>query len=143
MTGIKNRIGNACFLACLESFLQDFSIKVTQEEMVKKLLAKNLCSDDGVVYIGKERDVCKNFGILFDDIKTQFPVPEINERESILITTHKEQKFHCMRFFKNLTDEEKIIVMDPDFEGNSNLRYMDKKDFFDQDCKLHKICLDK
>ena len=143
MTGIKNRRGNACFLACLESFLQDYSIKVTQEEMVKKLLANNLCRDE-VLYILEKRGMFARileFCLTILRLSSQF-------QESMSVKAYwlqhiKIRNFTVWGFFKNLTDEEKIIVMDPNFEGNSNLRYMDKKDFFDQDCKLHKICLYK
>jgi hypothetical protein len=141
---VKNRVGNACFLACIESFLDDNDIKLTQEEMIKKLRPPNqlseFCSFDGIVEDLVE--VCDKLGVKFENIKYQFPVDLKYRDGSLLITLHGEQR-HCVRFFEPL-ENNKFGIMDPNFNMDN-----DKEEFAIQDenylihnkCQFHKISL--
>jgi hypothetical protein len=104
---------------------------------------------DGVVGFGKEKEICEFLGIDYLKIKTEFPIPQVREDETILITTVMDingqtESFHCMRFCRNVESEDKIIVMDPNWTERDNfLRYLDKKEFENRKCNLHKLKIDQ
>ena len=143
---VKNRIGNACFLACLESFLYDHGIELTQEEMIKKLRPQNrsfeMCTSDGIVLVKDCIDVCDKSGVKFENIKCPTPIDSKYKDGSLLITLHGTQ-WHCVRYYGPL-ENSKFGVMDPNFnKGN------DKEEFAIQDenyliqnrCQFHRISL--
>ncbi len=110
MKAVK-KIKEACFLACIKSFLEDHNILITQEEMINQLVQKGLCTNQGVVYVGKEEAACLLFNIRFSDVPYHYPINSAHEDGSLLIGTWKEQE-HCMRFYKQ--EKGKIIVMNPE-----------------------------
>jgi len=96
MTPIK-QLPNACFLACIESFLIDNSIYKTQAEMIKVLREQGLCSDEGVVRRGDEAIACRSFNIRFSDVPYQYPIDKKYSDGSLLICP-TQPGLHCVRF---------------------------------------------
>ena len=117
------KIKNACFMACIESFLRDHGIQIEQDCMIKMLRLKGLCSDEGVVSRGMEKEACSLFNIHFSDVKYHYPINPIYIDGSLLIGTIVGGS-HCVRFYKQ-EEINKIIVMDPEF---GILRYWDNMD---------------
>jgi hypothetical protein len=136
MTPIK-KIENACFLACIESFLKDHSISRSQEEMIKILKNMKLCSDNGVVNPFEEVKACKVFNIRFSDVPYHYPINRIYSNGSLIICRHKPSA-HCYRFLKQ-EEEAKIIVMDPD---RGNFIYLDKPEIESMNPHFYKIELE-
>ena len=132
------QLHNACFLACIESFLKDHSISKSQAEMIKVLKGKGLCSEEGVVRQGDEGSACKEFNIRFTDVPYKYPIPQNYSDGSLLIGT-TQPGLHCVRFLKQ-EEEAKIIVMDP---AIGDFRYWDKPDLEKSIPLFHKIELEQ
>jgi hypothetical protein len=115
---IKNRLGNACFLACLESFLYDNKIEFTQEKMIEEYgpQKQNLCSADGVIWDAET--LCDKLGISFNKIAYHFPIDKSHEDGSLLIFLEGSQR-HVIRFYTSIGDD-KLGVMDPNFHKDDN-----------------------
>jgi hypothetical protein len=124
----------SCFLACLESFLADNSVKLTQQQMIDTLQPLQLCSADGVVNLGDEPKACEQLGIRLRDALYQYPVPKCYADGSLLIGTSMGGN-HCVRF-KKQTEPEKIIVMDP---ASGDFRYWDRVDLNSRGPVFHVI----
>lgn len=144
---VKNRMGSACFLACLESFLHDNGVELTQEKMVGKFKPDEmLVGQDGVVQIEKEIEVCKRLGVGYEDVEYHFPINSQYDDGSLLITTHaKDEKgtsqLHCLRYYKSVNDK-KVLVMDPDFNRDNNRQeyaYWDRDKIEQSECRFHRI----
>ncbi len=133
MNNVK-KIKQACFLACLESFLLDKGIILEQECMIKVLLTKNLCTEEGVVFIGNEVEICKQFNIKCKEIPYEFPIKNQYTNGSLLIVTTIHQG-HCFRFDHN-PEEMKIVVMDPEI---GSLQYLDQSFLENHGPKLFEI----
>ena len=111
MTPIK-KIREACFLACIDSFLRDHGIEIGQE-CIKSVLANlRLCSESGVVNRGNEEKACSVLNIGFSDVQYHYPIDKKYTDGSLLIGT-TAPGLHCVRFLKQ-EEEAKIIVMDPE-----------------------------
>jgi len=108
------KIKEACFLACLKSFLDDNQIILSQEDMIKILISKKLCDTNGIVPFPFE-NMCEAsliFGIKISEVSYHYPIDKKYEDGSLLIG-RTSPGLHCMRFFKQ-PEAEKILVMDPD-----------------------------
>ena len=103
-----------CFPACLESFLKDNKINITQDEIV------NLSPDahykgmkiEGALHLNKLGDIEDKFPV------TITPLPNITTvqppKQTILFFTYwkgDKTQFHCVRFIE--IKENKIILMNP------------------------------
>lgn len=142
----KNRVGNACVLACIESFLYDNGIKLTQEEMIKKLRPPNqsseLCSFDGIVSSENIGKVCDNLGIKSEKIECLFPIDPKYKDGSLLIILDGAQK-HCVRYCE-LRENDKFGIMDPNFhkdDNNEEFMFADENYLIQNKCKFYKISL--
>jgi len=108
-----------CFQACLESFLTDNKLHVTQKQMVEEGKAKGLCKDTGVVGSSDEmKKFCSAFHIDFEEIEYQKIPQKIESGEGVLIGpwAYKgdPKGQHCVRFCRRI-DDQKFLVMNPKF----------------------------
>ncbi|MFZ4771080.1 MAG: hypothetical protein ACOYLO_12935 [Ferruginibacter sp.] len=122
---VVKQIKNSCFLACLESFLNDNNIFIEQSCMIKVLSNKGLCAEDGVVYFENMNDICKTLNIKICAVNYHYPIENMYKNGSLLIVS-TVPGFHCMRFYQQ-NEPEKIVVMDPAYP-DENLRYCDKQE---------------
>ncbi len=116
------KVRQACFLACIESFLRDHGIDINQDCMISVLKNLRLCSETGVVNRGNEEKACRVFNISFSDVPYKYPIDKKYSDGSLLIGTAKPG-LHCVRFWKQ-EEEAKIIVMNPDI---GEFQYWDKE----------------
>ncbi len=137
MTPVKQITPMTCFLACIESFLKDYSISLSQAKMIRKLSKLGLCSDEGTINREEESKACKVLGISFRDVSYHYPIDQSYNDGSLLIGTSKGG-LHCVRFYRQ--KEGKIIVMDP---STGTFRYWDKPDLEKTDPRFHRIELEK
>jgi len=133
MTRIK-KVREACFLACIDSFLRDHGIEIGQECMISVLVNLGLCSESGVVSRGNEDKACRVFNIRFSDVPYHYPIDKKYFDGSLLIGT-TTQGLHCVRFWKQ-EEEAKIMVMDPE---KGDFMYWDKAHLEERVPQFHKV----
>lgn len=108
------KIGQACVLACLESFFLDNGINLAQQDLINRLYPKGSCNHDGIVYDFDK--VAKELSLAVIQIASELPVRDtLNKGEAILFFLEgddKGQGRHCIRFSKNATNG--IEAMNPD-----------------------------
>ena len=123
MTPVK-KIGQSCVLACFESFFKDYGYDITQLMLINYLMTKCLCTYDGVVFeIDK---VSRALGLNHTRLNSILPVPAVLDKtQSIFVLLNGESK-HCVRFYMNLTGEDKLVAMDPDWDSVDKLAIFDK-----------------
>lgn len=128
------KIRDACFLACIESFLRDNGIQIEQECMIKILKQKHLCDARGVVPRGNEKEACLLLNIRFSDVEFHYPIDLTYADGSLLIGT-TTGGLHCLRFYKQ-EEEGKIIVMNPDI---GDFEYWDRWRIEQENPNYHRI----
>lgn len=133
MTKIK-KVREACFLACINSFLRDHGVEMRQECMISELVRLGLCSESGVVSRGNEDKACRVFNIYFSDVPYHYPIDKKYSDGSLLIGTTRPG-LHCVRFWKQ-DEESKIIVMDPD---KGDYVFWDKAFLEERAPQFHKV----
>ena len=108
------KIGQACVLACLESFFSDNGINLAQQELINRLHPLGLCNDAGIVYNFDK--VAKELSLTVIQVASEIPVHEILKKgEAILLFLEGDdegQGRHCIRFCKNTPNG--IEAMNPD-----------------------------
>src|SRR5437879_5281632 len=94
-THVRQRAPYWCVQACLESFLADNRVSISQEEMVRVGTLKKTCVANGVIPDdpGKKPsyrnliDFCALFGIEVKKVKSQRIPPRLHASEGILVAT--------------------------------------------------------
>jgi len=108
------KIGQACVLACLESFYLDNNFNMTQQMLINHLKPLGLSTDNGIVCdISK---VAKALGLNLAKINSNLPVGhnlKNNEAIIFLLEGINGDGRHCIRFSKNIANNG-IEAMDPD-----------------------------
>jgi hypothetical protein len=149
MNIVKQETDVSCFLACIESFLKDNGVCITQQQMFAYFggLQPPLCDKDGYVDdLRKMMMVCDRLGLSLKGIKYAYPIPDVFSDGSLLIGTSKPGR-HMVRYkepVSTLTAPEKILVMDPKYAQQINeYRYFDYPDLNDSEPDLYVIKMEK
>lgn len=128
---ISNRNGNSCMLACLESFLESNGILRPQQDIITK--HPDLCKVvkdnngkvlEGVIPIGKEKELFGREGVLWNLVGSITHIPDLvrmyaalqslNANESFIICiTHHIDQLHAV-LFDSINYNFDIWVMDSD-----------------------------
>ena len=118
---VKNR-NQSCVLACFESFLSDYDISLTQEQMIQELRPTD-CDQNGIVYWHRLIQAAEKCGITLKEVAKSFPVEDKYLDGSLMLLTDFEEqgqkRWHCMRFIKHVKGDE-TEVMDPDWKRDES-----------------------
>lgn|SRR6266498_1115191 len=113
MTLVPNA-GVHCVLACLESLLTDLGRPMTWIEIRDAFEPHGICDHAGTVWtIDGFRNGCERINLYTKRVPFHFPLSNVYWDGSLFIFL-TSGPLHCVRFFDQ-TDEQNILVMDPDF----------------------------
>ena len=135
---IVRNIGQACVLACIESFFSDIRSPKTQKELIAELLPKKLCDENGVVFLEKFQQALDALGLYSRQIPFHHPVDHVYWDGSLFLISTIGGR-HCVRFYDQLVDG-RLLVMDPNYHEET-FRYMDKKELVEKGYQMFRLKL--